>query len=116
MSDVADVEEVRGAQVGRQVLLFNLEANDIGVVVTALDVVDRDREALGLGMCLCDGGQQVGRESGDAALARQVVADKGDLPDLGRLFHEFTSVNLRPLIAMHNSRFALTILDGRVPA
>ena len=85
---VADVEEVRGAQIGRQVLLFNLEAHHIRVFVAALDVVDRDGEALALGMRSRDGSQQIGRERGDAALARQVVADEGDLADFGCFFHK----------------------------
>ena len=38
---VADVEEVRRAQIGWQVLLLNLEANYFRVFVTAFNVVDR---------------------------------------------------------------------------
>ena len=79
--DIADVEEIRGAQIGGQVLLLNLEANHFRIFVAALNVIDRHREALALGMRACDGGKQVGGEGGDAALARQVVADKGDLAD-----------------------------------
>ena len=47
---VADVEEVRRALVGRQILLLDLEANDVRIVVAALDVVDRHRETLALRM------------------------------------------------------------------
>ena len=47
---VADVEEVRGAQIGRQVLLLNLKANHFRVLVAALDIVDRYRETLALRM------------------------------------------------------------------
>ena len=45
---VADVEEVRRALVGRQVLLLDLEANHVRILVAALDVVDRHGEALAL--------------------------------------------------------------------
>jgi hypothetical protein len=38
---VADVEEVRRAQIGWQVLLLDLEANYFRVFVDAFDVVDR---------------------------------------------------------------------------
>jgi hypothetical protein len=38
---VADVEEVRRAQLGEQVLLLNLEANYFRVFVTTFYVVDR---------------------------------------------------------------------------
>ena len=84
---VADVEEVRGAQIGRQVLLLNLEANHFRVLVATWNVVDRHGEALALGMRAGDGGKQVGRERGDAALARQVVADESDLADFRNVFH-----------------------------
>ena len=75
---VADVEEVRGAQIGRQVLLLNLEANHFRVLVAALmSLTDTAKHWL-CGCAAGDGGKQVGRERRDAALARQVVADKGD--------------------------------------
>ena len=45
---VADVEEVRGAQIGRQVLLLNLETNHFRVLVAARNVVDRYGQALAL--------------------------------------------------------------------
>ena len=78
---VADVEEVRGTQIGRQVLLLNLEANHLRVLVAVLKVVDRHREALALGMRACDGGKQVSRERSNAALAWHVVSNKSDLAD-----------------------------------
>jgi hypothetical protein len=37
---VADVEEVRGTHIGRQVLLLNLEANDLRVLIATFDVVN----------------------------------------------------------------------------
>ena len=85
---VADVEEVRGAQIRRQVLLLDLEANHFRVLVATRNVVDRHGEALALGVCALDGGKQVGRERGNAALARQVVANKSDLADFRRAVHE----------------------------
>ena len=95
---VADVEEVRGAQIGRQVLLLNLEANHFRVLVATWNVVDRHREALALRDARCDGGKQVGRERGNAALARQVVADKSDLANFGILFHEAVFHSSRPAL------------------
>ena len=88
---VADVEEVRGAQIGRQVLLLNLEANHFRVFVATLNVIDRHGEALALGMRGCHGRKQVGRERRNAALARQVVADKSDLANFGNFCHEQSS-------------------------
>ena len=55
---VADVEEVRGAQIRRQVLLLDLEANHLRVLVAALNVVDRHAQALALRMRVCDGGSR----------------------------------------------------------
>ena len=85
--DVADIEEVGGAQVGRQVLLLNLKANHLGVFVATRNIVDRHCEALALGMGAGDGGQQVGGEGSDAAFARQVVADESDFMDFRNGFH-----------------------------
>src|SRR5260370_16197787 len=84
---VADVEEVRCAQIRRQVLLFNLEATHFRVVVAAVNIVDRHRETLALGMRAGDGGKQVGRERSDAALTRQVVTGKSNLADFRVFFH-----------------------------
>ena len=80
---VADIEEVRGAQIGRQILLLDLEANHFRVLVATLDIVHRNGKALALRMRACDGCQQVGRERGNATLTRQVVANKRDLADSG---------------------------------
>ena len=86
--DVADVEEVRRALVGGQVLFLDLEANFRRIFVAALEVVDRHRKALGLGLLGRHRRQQVGGEGGDAAFARQVIAEEGDLPDFGGCVHE----------------------------
>ena len=86
---VADVEEVRGAQIGRQVLLLNLETNHLRILVAALNVIDRYGRSTGSADARTgDGGQQVGRERGDAALARQVVADKSNFADFRSAVHE----------------------------
>jgi hypothetical protein len=91
---VTDVEKVRGTEIGRQVLLLNFEANYVGVLVATWNVVNRDGEALALGVCASDGGKQIGRERSYAALAWQVVANKGDLTDFRRAIHE--SIPLLP--------------------
>ena len=67
---VADVDEVRRALVGREILLFYFETHDAGILVPLLDVIDRHRKALALGVLRRHRGEQVGREGGDAALAR----------------------------------------------
>ena len=56
---VADVEKVRGTQIGRQVLLLDLEAHYFRIFVATRDVVDRYGEALALGIRAGDGGKQV---------------------------------------------------------
>ena len=47
---VAGVQEVGGAPVRIQILLLNLEANDVRILIAALDVIDRHREASASGM------------------------------------------------------------------
>src|SRR5438552_4983911 len=46
----------------------------------------------------CYGGKQVRRERRNAALARQVVADKRDLANVGTLFHEAVIHSSRPAL------------------
>ena len=46
----------------------------------------------------CHGGKQVGRERRNAALARQVVADKRDLANFGTFFHEAVFHSSRPAL------------------
>src|SRR6516164_9754511 len=90
---VADVEEVRSTQIRRQILLLNLEANYFRVLVATFNVIHGYGETLALGIRICHGGKQVRRERRNAALARQVVADKRNLANFGAFFHEtvFTS-------------------------
>ena len=52
--NVADVEEVRSAQIRRQILLLNLEVNYIRVLVATLDVIHRHCETLALGIAALD--------------------------------------------------------------
>src|SRR5260370_2882420 len=61
---VANVEEVRGTQIGRKVLLLNLETNHLRVLVATWNVVDRHRQALALRMRGCNRGKKVRREGG----------------------------------------------------
>src|ERR1017187_124748 len=93
---VADVEEVSGAQVGRQVLLLNFEANHFRILVAARDVVDRHCQALALGMRACYGGKQIGREGSNSTLARQVVPDKSDLANFRIFFNHDFHLSLHP--------------------
>ena len=85
---VAGVQELGGAPVRTEILLLNLEANGSGIVIASLDVVDRHRKALALGMPRRHSPQQVGCKRGNAAFARQVVAEKRDGPSAGRRLHK----------------------------
>ena len=84
---LAGVQEVGGAPVRTQVLLLNLEANDVRIPIAALDVIDRHREASAFRMARRHRSQQVGRKRGDAAFARQVVAEKRDGSNAGLSSH-----------------------------
>src|SRR5580704_14469380 len=84
---IADIEKVRGAQIRRQVLLVNLEADHFRVVVTTFDVIDGHTEALTLGMRGSDGRKQVGGARGDAASTRQMITDESDLANFVGLLH-----------------------------
>jgi len=95
--DVGDVEEVGGAEVGGEVLLFDLEANDLGVGVAGGEVVDGDGEAIAEGVGGGDGGEDVRGEGSDAALAGEVVSEEGDFADARVIFHEEARVGERRL-------------------
>ncbi len=84
---VAEVEEVGGAEIRIELLLLDLEPDLRRVVVPFREVVDRDHEAVGAGELGGRGGAEVVRESGDPALAREIVADERDLPDFTSLVH-----------------------------
>src|ERR1039457_2728645 len=66
---VADVQKVRGTQIGRHVLLLYLEANHLRVLLASRYVVDRYGQAPALRVRTLDGGQKVGSERSNAALA-----------------------------------------------
>ena len=75
---VAYVEEIGCAQIGRKVLLLDLEANHLRVFIAVLDVVNGYRETLALRVRGRNGAQQIGGECGDAAFAGQVVANESN--------------------------------------
>ena len=93
---MADVEEIRRPQIGGQVLLLDFEAHFRRILVAALEVVDRHRKALGPGLVGRHRRPQVGGEGGDAAFARQVIAEEGDLPDLRGCVHRFRTWSAFP--------------------
>ena len=84
---IADVEEVRGPQIGGQVLLLNLEANYFRVLVAAFNIGDRHCETLALGMRSRHGGKQIRRERGNAALTGQIITQECNLADFRMFFH-----------------------------
>src|ERR1051325_6778710 len=86
--DIADIEEVRGAQIGRKILFFNLEANDIRVIIALFDVVHRDRKALAGRVFVSHRGKQVGSKCCDAALTRQIVPDESNPSDFRTFDHD----------------------------
>ena len=67
---IADIDEVRRALVGREILLFYFEPHHAGILVPLLDIINRHRKALGLGVLRRNRCKQVGRERGDPTFAR----------------------------------------------
>ena len=94
---VTDVEKAGGAQIGRQVLLLVLEANHLRVFLAVGEVIDRYGKAFGVWMRARDGGEKVGGERSNAALARQMVAYEGDFADFGFLHNVFQSLSARTI-------------------
>ena len=78
---VVDVQEIGGAAIRVDVFLRQLKSNAARVGVAGLDVVDGQGNACCSAVLGSDGLTQVGGECGDAALARQVVADESNAVD-----------------------------------
>ncbi len=76
--DRVDVQEIRGTPVRRDVAFGDLEAHPRRIRVTLAGVVHREHEAIERGELGRDRVTQIGREGGDPALARHVVAEHGD--------------------------------------
>jgi len=93
---------VGGAPVRIQILFLNLEANHVRILIAPTDVIDRHREASALEMPRCHSPKQVGGKRGNAAFARQVVAEKRDGSNAGGCFHNWT--HLLPALSRRNSR------------
>jgi hypothetical protein len=67
---VRDVQKIRRAQAGGQILLLDFEAHFRRIRVTVHEIIDRHDEALPLRKFFRHGAAQIRRERGDAAFAR----------------------------------------------
>lgn len=72
----------------RQVLLRNFKAHLRRVIVTARKIIDRQDEPLQGRIFRRQRAKQVGRERGDAAFPRQLIAEEGNFADVRWLLHE----------------------------
>ena len=88
---VRDVQEIRRAQIRRQILLRDLEPHFRRIIITFREIIDRHDEALQLRKFLRHGAAQIGRERGDAAFSRQIIAKKRDFVYIRWLLHETLS-------------------------
>ena len=84
---VREVQEVGRPEVAVQILLGDLEPDLRRVVVSFGAIVDRHDGALGLREPAGHRGVHVVGEGGDPALAREIVADEGDLVGVG-IWHD----------------------------
>jgi len=87
MSTFAHIQEIGRVQIGRKVLFLNFEAHHLRILVAARNVVYGNSQTLAMGVRPGHCCQQVDSKCGDAALARQVVSNKGDFPNGGCVFH-----------------------------
>jgi len=100
---VRDVQKIRRAQVGRQVLLRNLKAHFRRVIVAAGEVIDRHDEALNRRMLRRHRAAQIGRKRGNAAFPRQIIAEERNFADVRWLLHETLSGCPGPIARTDNS-------------
>src|SRR5690242_6662979 len=76
--NVAEIQEIRCLAVGSNLILGKFEPDPGRVGVAFWGIVDGKREEFGGAEFRVDRVAQVGREGGDTALPRKVVADDGD--------------------------------------
>ena len=73
-----EVEEIGGPLIGGNVFLGQLQAHLFRIVVARIGIVDGNRKQASLSVFCCQRSAQVGGESGNAALPRQIVSDKSN--------------------------------------
>jgi hypothetical protein len=85
--DLIDVEKIRRTAIRAQVALGDFEPDAGGIRVAASGVVHRDDKPIGIGQLFDQRIRQMRGECGDAALARQVIPERRESPDLVRFPH-----------------------------
>jgi hypothetical protein len=85
--DISKVQVVGRPPVGCQFLFLNFEADLGRIVVAAFDVVDRNDNALNVGILACHRIAQVERKRGDATFAWHVIGHEGDLANIYAAAH-----------------------------
>ena len=73
-----EIQEIGGPLIGGKVLLRQLQAHLLRIVVAGIGIVDGNGKQAPFSVFGCERVAQVGRESGDAALARQIIPNKSD--------------------------------------
>ena len=73
-----EVQKIGGAIIGRDIFLIEFQTHSLWIFVARLRIVDRDCKEAVCSIFRRHGRAQVGRECGDAALAGQMISNKGD--------------------------------------
>src|SRR5437763_9090201 len=81
--DVINVQEIRRAPVGVDLLFVDLKTDARRIIVTLRTVVNRSHYAFAIRVFGCHRLANVWRKRRDATLPRQIVAQKSDAVDLG---------------------------------
>ena len=73
-----EIEEIGRPLIGGDVFLRQFQAHLLWIVVTRIRIVDGNGKQASFSVFGRERGAQIGRECGNAALARQIVSDKCD--------------------------------------
>src|SRR5882724_6205267 len=84
---VADIEKIRRAQIGREILFLDFEAHFPGIVVAFFVIIHGHGEAVRFRKFARDALAQVGRKRSDAAFARRIISQKSDLANCRTHLH-----------------------------
>ena len=73
-----EVQEIGGPLIGGNILLRQFQAHLLRIIVARIGIVDGNGKQASFSVFGCERVAQVGRESGNAALARQIIPNKSN--------------------------------------
>ncbi len=106
---VVDIEKIGGAAIGVDVFLGQLEADAGWVIIARFNIVDWQGNTGRAFVFIRNRFTQIGGKGGDAALARQVITDKGNPLDDRKV----NSVSYQTAPSPNNPSYLVWLITGK---